>query len=295
MKKILSFLLLSAVMLVLAACGSNQEAAEPTANEPAGETQPTETTEPAESTEPVTLTVGASNGLHDIILEKAQPILAEEGIELVVEPYQDYVMPNQDLDSGDLDANYFQHIPYLENEIAEKGYDFVNAGGIHIEPIGIYSQKYASLDELPDGATIIISNSVTDQGRILTLLEAQGLIKLADGIDKTAATKDDIVENPKNLVIDDSSAPEMLVTYYEEGEGDAVVINSNFAIDAGINPVEDSIAIEGSESPYVNVIAVRSEDQDNPAIQKLVEVLRSEEIQNFILEEWGGAVVPVSE
>lgn len=279
MKKLLSFLLLSVVVLALAACGTKEES----------------TSTNNASTDETTLTVGASNGLHDLILEQAKPILAEEGIDLVIEPYQDYVMPNQDLESGDLDANYFQHIPYLENEIAEKGYDFVNAGGIHIEPIGIYSQKYKTLDELPDGATIIISNSVTDQGRILSLLEAKGLITLTEGIDKTAATIDDIAENPKNLVIDASSAPEMLVTYYEEGEGDAVVINSNFAIDAGINPLEDSIAIEGSESPYVNVLAVRSEDKDNAAIQKLVEVLRSEEIQNFILEEWDGAVVPVSE
>ncbi|RUL48042.1 MetQ/NlpA family ABC transporter substrate-binding protein [Lysinibacillus antri] len=286
MKKLLSFLLLSVVVLALAACGSSEEEPATNASTDDGKTEETETT---------TLTVGASNGLHDLILEQAKPLLAEQGVDLVIEPYQDYVMPNQDLDSGELDANYFQHIPYLENEIAEKGYDFVNAGGIHIEPIGIYSQKYKSLDELPDGATIIISNSVTDQGRILSMLEVEGLIKLKDGIDKTAATLDDIVENPKNLVIDASSAPEMLVTYYEEGEGDAVVINSNFAIDASINPLEDSIAIEGSESPYVNVIAVRSEDKDNEAIKKLVDVLRTKEIQDFIIEEWGGAVVPVSE
>ena len=290
MKKLLSFLFLAVFVLALAACGSKEDDA-------ATESKATDegTEETTTNSETVTLKVGASNGLHDIILEQAKPILAKEGIELIIEPYQDYVMPNQDLDSGELDANYFQHIPYLETEIAQKGYDFVNAGGIHIEPIGIYSQKYKSLDELPDGATIIISNSVADQGRILTLLETEGLIKLKEGIDKTAATVDDIVENPKNLNIDANSAPEMLVTYYEEGEGDAVVINSNFAIDAGINPIEDSIAIEGSESPYVNVIAVRAEDKDNKAIKRLVEVLHTDEIQNFILEEWDGAVVPVNE
>ena len=280
MKKFLSFLLISVVVLALAACGSAED--EKTTGEGGKE-------------ESKTITIGASNGLHDIILEQAKPILAEEGIELDIKPYQDYVMPNQDLESGDLDANYFQHIPYLETEIKDKGYDFVNAGGIHIEPIGIYSQKYKSLDELPEGATIIISNSVGDQGRILTLLEAKGLIKLDENVDKAVATVDDIVENPKNLKIDNSSAPEMLVTYYEEGEGDAVVINSNFAIDAGINPIKDSIAIEDSESPYVNVIAVRSEDKDNEAIKRLVEVLHSDEIQQFILDEWGGAVVPVNE
>ena len=286
MKKFLSFLLLSVVVLALAACGADKEETN-TSNSAADEGD--------KSSEKTTLTVGASNGLHDLILEQAQPILAEEGIDLVIEPYQDYVMPNQDLESGDLDANYFQHIPYLETEIADKGYDFVNAGGIHIEPMGIYSTKYKSLDELPEGATIIFSNNPAEQGRFLSLLEAQGLIKLKDGIDKTAATLDDIVENSKNLNIDVNSAPEMLVTYYEEGEGDAVVINSNFAIDAGISPMEDSIAIEGSESPYVNIIAVRAEDKDNEAIKRLVEVLHSDKIQQFILDEWGGAVVPVNE
>ncbi|MER2108393.1 MAG: MetQ/NlpA family ABC transporter substrate-binding protein [Solibacillus sp.] len=286
MKKYLSFLLFSALVLVLAACGSKEEPATDAPATDAGE---------AETAEQTKLVVGASNGLHDLILEQAKPILAEQGVELEIKPYQDYVMPNQDLESGDLDANYFQHIPYLNLEIAEKGYDFVNAGGVHIEPIGIYSQKYKAIDELPDGATIIISNSVSDQGRILTLLENLKLITLTEGIDKTAATVADIVDNPKNLVIDANSAPEMLVQYYEQGEGDAVVINSNFAIDAGINPLEDSIAIEGSESPYVNVIATRAGEENSEAITKLLDVLRSKEVQDFILSEWGGAVVPVNE
>lgn len=286
MKKLLSFLVLSVFVLALAACGAKEESSS---------TNGASDDEAAQESEPVTLTVGASHTPHAIILEQAKPLLAEQGVELEIEEYQDYILPNQDLANGDIDANYFQHIPFLEQKNAEEGYDLVNAGGIHIEPMGIYSKKYGSLDELPEGATILISSSVPDHGRILSLLEANGLIKLKDGIDKTAATLDDIVENPKNLKIEATDAPEMMVTYYENEEGDAVVINSNFAIDAGINPIEDSIAIEDSESPYVNVIAVRSEDKDNEAIKKLVEVLRSEEIQNFILEEWGGAVVPVSE
>lgn len=285
MKKLLSFLLLSVLVLALAACGTKDDA----------NSSSDEGTKDDETKEKVTLKVGASHTPHAVILEKAKPILAKEGIDLVIEEYQDYVLPNEDLNNGDLDANYFQHIPYLEQKVAEEGYDLVNAGGIHIEPIGIYSKKYKSLDELPDGATILISNSIPDHGRILSLLEAQGLIKLKDGIDKTKATLDDIVENPKNLKIEATDAPEMMVTYYENEEGDAVVINSNFAIDAGINPVKDSIAIEGSESPYVNVIAVRSGDENREEIKKLVEVLRSKEIQDFILEEWGGSVVPVSE
>ncbi|MFP3917876.1 MetQ/NlpA family ABC transporter substrate-binding protein [Lysinibacillus telephonicus] len=286
MKKFLSFLVLSVIVLALAACGTKEDTSS---------TDGAAEDDAAKESETVTLTVGASHTPHAIILEQAKPLLAEQGIELEIEEYQDYILPNQDLANGDIDANYFQHIPFLEQKNAEEGYDLVNAGGIHIEPMGIYSKKYASLDELPEGATILISSSVPDHGRILSLLEANGLIKLKEGIDKTAATLDDIVENPKNLKIEATDAPEMMVTYYENEEGDAVVINSNFAIDAGINPIEDSIAIEDSESPYVNVIAVRSEDKDNDAIKKLVEVLRSEEIQNFILEEWGGAVVPVSE
>ena len=283
MKKIFSFLLLSVLVLALAACGTKEDS-KSSSDEGTKE----------DGKEKVTLKVGASHTPHAVILEKAKPILEKEGIELKIVEYQDYVLPNEDLNNGDLDANYFQHIPYLEQKVKEEGYDIVNAGEIHIEPIGIYSKKYKSLDELPDGATILISNSIPDHGRILSLLEANGLIKLKEGIDKTKATLDDIVENPKNLKIEATDAPEMMVTYYENEEGDAVVINSNFAIDAGINPLKDSIAIEGSDSPYANVIAVRKGDENREEIKKLVEVLRSKEIQDFILEEWGGSVVPVN-
>lgn len=282
--KIYSFLAVSA--LALAACGAEEE----TTNDNTATTDEAETTEQAEET---TITVGASYGLHDIILEEAAPILAEEGITLEVEPYQDYILPNQDLENGDLDANYFQHIPYLNNQIKEFGYDFVNIGGIHVEPMAIYSKKYTSIEEIPDGGTIIMSNSVAEQGRVLSLLESAGLITLDPAVNKSEATLDDIVENPKNLVIDADPSPEILVSFYENEEGDAVVINSNFAIDAGINPVEDSIAIEDGASEYVNVIATTKEKENDPALQRLVEVLQSDAISDFILEEWDGAVVPV--
>lgn len=281
MKKYLSALVLSGAVLALAACGSDEDAKD------------SGSTGSGDAKEDVTLVVGASAGLHDIILEEAAPILAEEGIELDIKPYTEYVMPNQDLESGDLDANYFQHVPYLNNQIKDHGYKFVNAGGVHVEPMGIYSSKYKSVEEIPDGATIIISNSVAEQGRILSLLETAGLIKLKEGVDKTAATIDDIAENPKNLVIDGDSNPEILTTYLNNDEGDAVVINANFIIDAGLNPVEDSIALEGSESEYVNIITVREGDEKREEIQRLVEVLQSDEIADFILEEWGGDVVPV--
>lgn len=282
MKKFLSTLLLSGSVLALAACGSDDEAKDSNTGAQSDNEK-----------EEVTLVVGASAGLHDIILEEAAPILEKDGIILDIEPYTEYVMPNQDLESGELDANYFQHVPYLNNQIKDHGYKFVNAGGVHVEPMGIYSSKYESVEDIPEGGTIIVSNSVAEQGRILTLLETAGLIKLKEGIDKTAATLEDIAENPKNLTIDNASNPEMLVPYLNNDEGDAVVINANFIIDAGLNPVEDSIALEGSESDYVNVIAVREGDEKREEIKRLVEVLQSEEIADFINEEWGGDVVPV--
>lgn len=277
MKKFISAILLAVLVLTLVACGTKDD----------------KNTGSGDGEKETTLVVGASNTPHAIILEKAQPLLKEKGIELKIEQYTDYVLPNKDLDSGDLDANYFQHIPFLESNIIDHGYDFVNAGGIHIEPIGVYSKKYDSLEELPEGATILMSNSVADHGRVLAMLEAQGLIKLAEDIDKTKAEVNDIVENPKNIQFDANYEAALLPQLYNNDEGDAVLINSNYAIDADLNPLEDSIAIEESDSPYVNIIAVRSGDEDKKEIKALVDVLRSQEIQDFILEEWEGIVVPV--
>jgi D-methionine transport system substrate-binding protein len=275
MKKFVAGILLSVSALTLGACGSDNDSS---SGSDGGNKE---------------LVVGASNVPHAEILEKAKPLLEEKGIDLVIETYQDYILPNEDLENGDLDANYFQHIPYLESQIADHGYDFKNAGGIHIEPIGVYSKKYDSLEDLPEGGSILISNSVADHGRVLSMLEAEGLITLAEGIDKTKAEVKDIVDNPKNLKFEAEYEAALLVQMYENEEGDAVLINSNYAIDAGINPLEDSIAIENSESPYVNIIAVQAGNEDNKEIKALVEVLTSKEIQDFILEEWGGSVVPV--
>ncbi len=282
MKKWLTALFSLALVLLLAACG--------------GGTEESKDDSAAESKEEAKkIVIGASNVPHAEILEQAKPLLEEKGIELQIETFQDYVLPNQALDAGDLDANYFQHIPYFESQIKDNNYDFANAGGIHIEPIGIYSKKHKSLKDLPDHAKVIISNSVADHGRVLSLLEKEGLITLKDGIDKTAATLEDIVENPRNLEFDTEYAAELLPQIFNNDEGDIVLINSNFAIDAGLNPLEDSIAIEDSESPYVNIIAVRKGDESKEEIKALVEVLRSKEIQDFILEKYEGAVVPVSE
>jgi D-methionine transport system substrate-binding protein len=286
MKKWLTALFTLALVLLLAACGGG--ATEEENNDSATNETATE--------EPKTLVVGASPTPHAEILEAAQPLLKEKGIELKIEEFNDYVLPNQALDSEDIDANYFQHIPYLESQIADNGYKFVNAGGVHIEPIGIYSQRHKSLKDVPENATVLFSNSVADHGRVLALLEKEGLITLKNGVDKLNATTEDIAENPKNLEFKPDYAPELLPQIYNEDEGDLIVINSNFAIDNELNPLEDSIAIESGEgNPYVNVIAVRSGDEDREEIKALLEALNSQKIKDFLLEKYEGAVIPANE
>jgi D-methionine transport system substrate-binding protein len=279
MKKILLTVFTLVAILALAACGGDKKE---TSDKDTGKEETTK------------LVVGASNVPHAEILEEAKPLLEKEGIELEIVTFQDYILPNKALDNKELDANYFQHVPYLESQIKDFGYKFVNAGGIHIEPIGVYSKKHKSLDDLPKGATVIMSNSVADHGRMLSLLQAEGLIKLKDGVDQTKATVADIAENKKELKFKTDIEAGLLPKAYQNNEGDAVLINTNYAIDAGLNPMEDAIALEGSESPYVNIITVREGDEKKDSIDKLVKVLHSDEIQDFIKSEYKGAVVPVS-
>ncbi|MBA2875659.1 MetQ/NlpA family ABC transporter substrate-binding protein [Thermaerobacillus caldiproteolyticus] len=278
MKKWLSALFAAVLVLALAACGSNDNA------------------EGSKEGKTTKLVVGASNVPHAEILEQAKPILKKKGIDLKIVKFQDYILPNKALADKEIDANYFQHIPYLESQKKEYGYDFVNAGGIHIEPIGIYSKKHKSLEELPKGATIIMSNSVADHGRILSMLEEKGLIKLREGVDKTKATVKDIVENPKKLKFKADVDAGLLPQIYKNNEGDAVVINANYALDAGLDPAKDPIAVESPKNnPYVNIIAVRKGDENRKEIKTLVEVLQSKEIQNFIKEKYKGAVIPAAQ
>ncbi len=298
MKKILALLFAALLIFVLAACGTSEnEETEDTTNGTEEETEAgsEEETEEDADAEPTTIVVGATSVPHAEVLEEAAPLLEEENITLEIETYQDYVLPNEDLDNGTLDANYFQHIPYLNDQMEQVGYDFVNLGGIHIEPMGIYSKNITSVDEIPEGTEVIMSRSVADHGRILSLLQNEGIITLDDSIDPIAATVDDVTENPLNLEFDASIDAGLLPEFYEREEDALVAINTNYAIEAGLNPSDDSLILEGSESPYVNVIAARSEDEESEVLQKLVEVLRSEEIQNFISEEYQGAVVPVTE
>lgn len=270
MKKVLAFISVL-VILTLAACGGEDD----------GSVSNSE------------ITVGASSTPHAQILEKAKPILKEKGITLNIEEYQDYVLPNQDLASGALDANYFQHIPYLKQQIKDLGYDFTSIGGIHIEPMGIYSKNIDSIEEIPEGTEVIMSRAVADHGRILSLLENNGLIKLDDDVNKVKATVDDIVKNPKNLQFSADIDAALLPDMYQSEEDALVAINTNYAIGAELKPTEDALILEGEESPYVNVIAVKTKNKDKKALNTLVDVLYSKEIQNYITEEFDGAIVPV--
>lgn len=281
--------------LLLAACGNGDETADPDEEVDGGTEESSETDSEETAGELTTLTVGATTTPHGEILEFVVPRLEEEGIELDIVTYTDYPLINQALDAGDLDANYFQHIPYFEGEIEANGYDLYNAGGIHIEPIGAYSQRHDSLEDLPEGADIYISSNVPDWGRILEILANAELITLDESVDVTEADFDDIIENERNLNFEADFDPALTPTLLENDEADVVFINSNFAVDHGLNPIEDSIAIQeiDADSPYANIIAVRSEDADSEAIATLVEILREQETQNYILDTWGGSVVPV--
>lgn len=276
-KTILSALATAGVIVTLAACGNGNEESN------------------GSNAEDTTIKIGASNVPHAEILEFVQPILEEEGITLDITTYNDYVIPNVALDEGEIDANYFQHIPFFDAAVEENGYDFVNAGSIHIEPLAIFSQRYESLDDVEDGATVLVSNNQADWGRVIGIFQEAGLVTVKDGVDLTTATFEDIDENPKNLVFEYENDPALMTTLYQQDEAELIAINSNFAVDQDISPIDDSVAIESTSSPYGNIIAVRSEDAEDPAILKLVETLKSKEVQDFIIEEWDGAVVPVTE
>ncbi|MRG85156.1 MetQ/NlpA family ABC transporter substrate-binding protein [Salinibacillus xinjiangensis] len=292
MKKLFTLFISILFVVTLTACGTGDEPDESDGSN--GESQTDDSTE--ETNETTSITVGATAVPHAEVLEQAKPILAEQGIDLKIETYDDYVLPNRDLYEGRLDANYYQHTPYLNQQLKEfEEYDFVSLGGIHIEPIGIYSSNISSVDEIPENTPVLLSSSVADHGRILALFEREGLITFKDGVDPQSASIDDIDENPKNLEFDATYDPALLPQFYEREEDALVAINTNYAIEADLHPAEDALILEGSESPYANLVVTNSENENDEALQTLVEVLRSEEIQNFMEEEYKGAIVPVSE
>ena len=283
-KKLLALLLGLTLCLSLAACGGSDDGA---ADDAVGEEDVT-AEEGGETAETVTLTVAASPTPHAVILEACVPLMEEKGYELVINQYDDYVIPNTAVEDGDEDANYFQHLPYLEEFNETRGTHLVDVAGVHIEPMAIYAGKSASLEDLPDGAVIGVPNDATNEGRALLLLEAQGLITLDDSSNLTA-TPINIVDNPKNLEFKEIEAQTLPSSLPDL---DLAVINSNYALGAGLNPTTDSLAIESADSPYVNVLVVKEGNEDNEAVQALVEVLHSDTIRDFINEEFGGAVVP---
>ena len=274
MKKILTLILALTMAVGLCACGGGEEA-------------------PAEDTaaETVTLKVAASPTPHAEILAQVVDVLAEQGIELVVTEYGDYVVPNTAVEEGAEDANFFQHAPYLESFNAENGTHLVSVAPIHYEPMGIYPGITASLEELPDGATIAVPNDVTNEARALQLLAAQGLIEIdpAAGLN---ATPNDITSNPKNLQFKEMEAamlPQIV------GEVDLAIINSNFALQGGLNPAEDALASEDAASEaaqtFANIIVVKEGNEENATVLALIEALQSDAVREFIETTYAGSVV----
>jgi D-methionine transport system substrate-binding protein len=279
MKKLLYVLLFGLLSFALVACGGNDDAGD------GGDTQEAEGNKK--------LVVGASAVPHAEVLEQAKPLLKDKGIDLEIEVFTDYILPNVALHEKELDANYFQTPGYLDLQLKDNpDFDFVSVGEIHKEPIGIYSKEYKNLNELPDGAKIIMSNSFSDHGRILPIFEREGIIKLKEGVGDQARVED-IVDNPKNLDFSTLIEAKLLATSFENGEGDAVVINTNYALEGGVNIAEDGIAFEGEDVVPANLIVVNKGDEDREEIKALVEVLKSEEIQKFIEEKYAGAVTVV--
>jgi len=277
MKKLV--LILTGLLLAtftLAGCGGD--------NKPAASTSSS-----SGSSAKTVLKVGATPVPHAEILEIVKPILAKQGIDLQVIEFSDYVQPNLALNDKELDANFFQHEPYLDNFTAEHtDVKLVSAGGVHIEPMGIYSKKIKALNELKDGASIAIPNDPTNGGRSLLLLEKAGLLKLREGAG-VKATVQDITSNPKNLKFQEVEAAQVPRTL---DDVDAAVINTNFAMQVNLVPTKDALFMEDNTSPYVNIVAVRAGDQDRPEIQALMKALKSDEVKNFINEKYKGAIVP---
>lgn len=239
-----------------------------------------------------TISVAASATPHAEILEQAKPLLEEKGYELEVKIFDDYIIPNEVVESGDFDANYFQHIPYLESFNEEKGTHLVDAGDIHYEPFGIYPGKKDSLDDIEEGDTIAVPNDTTNEARALLLLQDNGIIKLKGGVG-LEATKNDIEENPHNVEIVELEAAQIPRVVQDMSY---VVLNGNYALQADYSVAKDSLAYEKSDSEaaktYVNLIAVKEGNEDSEAIKALVEVLKSDEIKEYINETYDGAVIP---
>lgn len=272
-KKIL--LVLLALALVLTSCAKKE-----------GKKEDGQSTTSAENKKVV---IGVSPAPHKEIAEKAKEILAKEGIDLEIKEFDDYVTPNTSLQEKDIDLNFYQHVPYLENFNKERGTKLVSLGAVHLEPMGIYSKKYKSLDELKDGDEVIIPNDATNGARALKLLEDNKVIKLKANAG-LEATEKDIAENPKNLKFTAVEAATIPRAYEDAA---IAVINSNFALEAKLSPKKDAIAIEKSEgNPFANIIAAREEDKDDETYKKVLQAFQSDEVRKYIEEKFDGEIIP---
>lgn len=236
-----------------------------------------------------TLQVAATPVPHAEILEFVKPKLAEQGVTLEVKVFTDYVQPNVQVAEGRLDANFFQHQPYLDEFNAAKGTQLVSVLGVHIEPFGAYSSKLKSLDEIKQGGQVAVPNDATNGGRALLLLQAAGVLTLKEEAGITASPRD-IADNPKKLRVRELEAatlPRVL------NQVDLAMINTNYALEAGLNPQKDALVIEGADSPYVNIVVTREDNNQAEDVQKLVEALQTDEVREFINQKYQGAVIPV--
>ena len=296
MKKLISATLAATLALSLAACGSTASTTETASSEAASTESTAASSEAAESTSDLagtTLKVAASPTPHAEILNVAKEVLAEQGIDLEVVEFSDYVQPNLVTESGEVDANYFQHTPYLDSFNEENGTHLVSVGAVHYEPFGIYPGKSSDLENIADGATIAVPNDTTNEARALQLLAAQGIITVRDGAGLTA-TVNDIEENPHNVKIEEIEAAQLPRTVQDV---DFAVINGNYAIEAGFSVGTDALAVEDASSEaaqtYANVLVVKEGNENDPAIQALYAALTSDTIKDFINNTYDGAVVPI--
>lgn len=269
MKKIALFMLVVLALAGMAAgCGNTKQAAVP-----AGKT---------------VVKIGATAVPHAEILQVVKPVLDQEGVDLQIVEMTDYVRPNLAVADKELDANFFQHIPYLNKFAGERNLQLANIAAIHIEPMGIYSHKIKTIGELPNGAEIAIPNDPSNGGRALALLAKAGVITLKEGAGVNA-TVSDITANAKNVKIRELEAPQLPRALEDVA---AAVINTNYALEAKLVPTRDALVIEQNDSPYVNILVVRKGDENRPEIQKLAKALTSPEVKKFITEKYQGAVVP---
>ena len=300
MKKLISATLAASLALSLAACGSSASTDSVAASSEAASSESTaassaaaESTAETSELAGTTLKVAASPTPHAEILNVAKEILAEQGIDLEVVEFGDYVQPNLVTESGEVDANYFQHTPYLDSFNEENGTHLVSVGAVHYEPFGIYPGKSSDLENVADGATIAVPNDTTNEARALQLLAAQGLITVRDGAGLTA-TINDITENPHNLKIQEIEAAQLPRTVQDV---DFAVINGNYAIKAGLSVGKDALATEDATSEaaqaYANVLVVKEGNENDPAIQALYAALTSDKVKDYINETYDGAVVPI--